>query len=104
MFIHWCQTRDSGYAAVSHGKQILSTFLDEMRWKKARLIGRMADKLAHCSGPVEAAKKQLKAIVDEPASPNFVKDSHVVLCEVMRENSPNCLSLKPQHLVWRYQG
>jgi hypothetical protein len=84
--------------------ELVSTFLDEMRWKKARLIERMADKQPHCSGPVEAAKKQLKAIVDEPVSPNFVKDYHRVLCEVMRENSPNCSKLEPLHLVWRYQG
>ena len=83
-------------------------FFDDTRWPQSRLINKMADKMSdkhmNYEDPVQAAKKQLGVITKEPLSPTFLKDYHVLLCEVMQENCPKFTGLKPMELVWRYQA
>ena len=80
-------------------------FFDETHWKPSRLIDKVADKMIEkklsYQDPVQAAKKQLDVIETEPASPTFLKDYHVVWCEVMTENSSVCKNLQPLDLLWR---
>jgi hypothetical protein len=79
-------------------------FLEEQAWTKARLIGKMADKLPAMQDKLQAAKKNLAVITKEPEEPNRLKDYHFVLRDVMSENSPSCASLEPLDLVWRFES
>jgi hypothetical protein len=84
--------------------EIVKTFLDEERWKKARLIEKIAEPKEGKQAPLnETAKKQLKLVITEPVTPNFLKDYHVLLCHVIRDNSETYRNLQPLDLVWRYQ-
>ena len=82
---------------------LVQQFLDDQSWLKNRLIKKVSEKIPHCADPEQAAKKQLKVIVTEPVAPNALKDYHIVLCGVMRENSKLFASLEPLDLVWRYR-
>lgn len=86
--------------------EYVQIFLDDTRWPKSRLIDKMADKMSdkhmNYGDPAQAAKKQLGVITKEPLSPTFLKDYHVLLCEVMQENCPKFTGIKPMELVWRY--
>ena len=66
------------------------------------MADRMVEKRMNYEDPAQAAKKQLGVVTKEPVSPTFVKDYHVLLCEVMKENCAKCIGLKPTDLVWRY--
>ena len=81
--------------------QHVQQFLEQLAWSQTRLIEKLADTLPDYEDPLQAAKKQLRVITKTPKAPNVLKDYHVSLCQVMKENSPACKDLTPLDLCWR---